>query len=73
MPLFEYLCEDCGVRSEVLVRGGEPGKCPECGSGHIVKQASAFAPLAGHGARDGAAPPCGADAPCCQDGACPLA
>ncbi len=33
MPLFEYECEQCGVRFERLQRKGDSvtGKCPECG------------------------------------------
>ena len=33
MPLYEYQCEDCGVRFERLQRAGEPKLtvCPECG------------------------------------------
>jgi putative FmdB family regulatory protein len=32
MPLFEYQCENCGVRFERLQRKNDPpiGKCPEC-------------------------------------------
>ena len=32
MPLYEYQCEDCGVRFERLQRAGEPKLkvCPEC-------------------------------------------
>jgi putative FmdB family regulatory protein len=33
MPLYEYQCEDCGVRFERLQRAGEQKLkiCPECG------------------------------------------
>ncbi len=33
MPVFEYQCEECGVRFERLQRKGNPKekKCPECG------------------------------------------
>ena len=33
MPIYEYLCGNCGERVEVLIRsgGGEPS-CPQCGS-----------------------------------------
>ena len=32
MPLYEYQCEDCGVRFERLQRAGDPKLkvCPEC-------------------------------------------
>ena len=33
MPLYDYLCQGCGVRSELLVRGGGAAPaCPACGS-----------------------------------------
>jgi putative FmdB family regulatory protein len=33
MPLFEYQCENCGVRFERLQRKSDPmeTECPECG------------------------------------------
>jgi len=33
MPIYEYLCGDCGERVEVLVRSGSDAPCcPECGN-----------------------------------------
>jgi putative FmdB family regulatory protein len=34
MPLYEYECTDCGHRTELLQRYGDPPleKCPKCGS-----------------------------------------
>ncbi len=34
MPLYEYECTECGHRTELLQRHGDPPleKCPECGS-----------------------------------------
>ncbi|NIA14856.1 MAG: zinc ribbon domain-containing protein [Nitrospiraceae bacterium] len=46
MPLFHFVCTECQARSEILVRGGEPPVCPHCGATDLVKQASAFAPVA---------------------------
>ena len=46
MPIYEYRCERCGSRFEVLQRVGEDGKtlhCPTCGYERVVKQFSAFA------------------------------
>jgi putative FmdB family regulatory protein len=36
MPIYEYECDECGVRFEKLQRMADPAltKCPEC-SGHI--------------------------------------
>lgn len=36
MPIFEYLCEDCGNKFEKLVRNGGNGvNCPSCGQEHL--------------------------------------
>jgi len=45
MPIFEYLCDDCGSRFEKLVRRSEAGdvKCPSCGEAHVKQQLSTFA------------------------------
>ncbi len=34
MPLYEYECTECGHRTELLQRHGDPplAKCPQCGS-----------------------------------------
>jgi len=42
VPLYEYLCESCGRRSEVLQRLDEPplAACPHCG-GKVRKLLSA--------------------------------
>jgi putative FmdB family regulatory protein len=46
MPLYEYLCESCGHRFEVLQRMGDGAKgltCPKCGESKVEKQFSTFA------------------------------
>jgi putative FmdB family regulatory protein len=46
MPIFEYLCEDCGSKFEKLVRrpGVDEVLCPSCGEGgHLEQQYSSFA------------------------------
>ena len=44
MPIFEYLCEDCGNKFEKLVRNGANGvHCPSCGQEHLKQQFSTFA------------------------------
>lgn len=70
MPLFEYECGKCHERSEILVRGDKPPKCPHCGSARMVKQASAFAAVSAAPARSSM--PSGCES-CCsrQDGTCP--
>lgn len=45
MPIFEYLCEDCGTKFEKLVRrpGSDEVLCPSCGQNHLEQQLSTFA------------------------------
>jgi putative FmdB family regulatory protein len=46
MPIFEYVCNDCGCNFEVLVLAAakEKGKtCPACASLSIRKKLSTFA------------------------------
>ena len=69
MPLFEYVCNICEAKSEILVRGDTPPVCPECGSSDLVKQASAITPLNG-GASSPAPSGCGA---CSRADSCPMA
>ena len=44
MPLREYVCKACGRAFETLERSGEKPACPDCGSGRLERQLSAFAP-----------------------------
>ena len=48
MPLFDFLCLDCGRVSEMLLIGSseEPG-CPACGSKHLKRMLSAPSSLSG--------------------------
>jgi putative FmdB family regulatory protein len=44
MPLFEYLCSDCGRTFEKIVpRHDSPADCIHCNSQHVEKQLSVFA------------------------------
>ena len=45
MPIFEYLCDDCGTQFEQLVRKGASNDvlCPSCGQSHLTTQLSTFA------------------------------
>ncbi|OFX24007.1 MAG: hypothetical protein A2V77_08525 [Anaeromyxobacter sp. RBG_16_69_14] len=42
MPIYEYLCEGCGLISEVIQKVSDPSprSCPECGSKKIAKLVS---------------------------------
>ncbi|NCG21713.1 MAG: zinc ribbon domain-containing protein [Rhodobacterales bacterium] len=44
MPIYEYICGDCGHAFEKLRRmSAEPPPCPSCSGGHCEKQISASA------------------------------
>ena len=45
MPMFEFVCGDCGSPFEDLVFGNDLDGvvCPECGSGQVKKKMSTFA------------------------------
>jgi len=46
MPLYEYLCRECGKRFEVLRRMQDADlemKCPECRSEEVQRLLSTFA------------------------------
>lgn len=47
MPIFEYECQDCGNRFDVLVQPSQldaPQTCPACQSAKVEKLMSTFAP-----------------------------
>lgn len=80
MPLFEYLCRDCGQLTEVLVTAstGQP-ECQACGSKNLKKLLSAHASPSGAsrdrlpgpgdtaccGSVPGQAPGCAGPGSCC--------
>jgi len=48
MPIFEYICDDCGAKFEKLVRRSEDGvACPSCGRSHLTTTLSTFAAHSG--------------------------
>ena len=62
MPIYEYRCEKCGSRFDVLQRVGEDGKhlrCPKCGHEKVEKQFSAFATSGGSPHVSGGGSSCG--------------
>lgn len=63
MPIFEYLCGDCGKKFEAIVLGSRKANCPECNSENLKQQLSTFAVKA----ESHSAPsmPCGAPAGAC--------
>lgn len=60
MPLYEYVCQQCGKRFEVLQRMGATAdglSCPACGAGEVTKAFSTFASSVPTGS--GSSLPCG--------------
>lgn len=48
MPLFDYLCLDCGERSEILITSAdERPQCRACGTHNVRKLLSAHSSLSG--------------------------
>lgn len=46
MPIFEFICQECGTPFEELLRSADviaEVRCPECGSKQVKKQISTFA------------------------------
>jgi putative FmdB family regulatory protein len=74
MPIYEYLCEDCGTKFEKLVRrqSDVPGiECPSCGRNHLRQELSTFAAHAGgNGKSSGELPMCPSGGVCRTPGAC---
>ena len=76
MPLFDYVCADCGATSEMLVRSAETKvRCPECGGGRMKRQPAAFAVGSTAKTPLDSRTCCGADEPCesrpcAADGVC---
>ncbi|MDX1945643.1 MAG: zinc ribbon domain-containing protein [Pirellulaceae bacterium] len=49
MPLYEYNCLDCREQVELLIRGQEEPRCPECEGTRLEKLLSApAAHMGGH-------------------------
>ncbi|SOZ72163.1 FmdB family regulatory protein (plasmid) [Cupriavidus taiwanensis] len=44
MPLYDYVCRQCGLRYETLVRASAKPVCPQCGSVTLTRQVSAPSP-----------------------------
>ncbi len=52
MPIFEYLCKDCGgVFEKIVPRHDSPADCVHCNSENVEKQLSVFA-VAGSSSND---------------------
>ncbi|MDD4998085.1 MAG: zinc ribbon domain-containing protein [Syntrophales bacterium] len=63
MPIFEFLCADCGAMSEVLVASShESPVCKACGGANLKKLLSATSSLSGAAKRGLPGP---GDTACC--------
>lgn len=70
MPIYEYLCEDCGERYERIVKNEKSAvTCPKCSSPRRTIQLSVFAAPAGSRTSGGSSSPAGHGGGCCG-GAC---
>jgi putative FmdB family regulatory protein len=59
MPIFEYVCKDCGKPFEKIVpRYDSPADCTHCHSANVEKQLSVFA-VAGPSRQDVSDAGCG--------------
>ena len=43
MPIFEYVCQDCGKQFEAIVQGSTQAQCPACRGSKLEQQLSVFA------------------------------
>jgi putative FmdB family regulatory protein len=66
MPIYEYICDDCGTKFEKLVRNGDGVACPDCGESHLTPKLSTFAAHSSSGKAGGQA----AEFPSCPGGMC---
>jgi putative FmdB family regulatory protein len=61
MPIYEYLCQDCGTKFEKLVRrSAEVSElvCPSCGQTRLQQEFSTFAARTNGAPKSDAAPQC---------------
>ena len=67
MPIYEYICDDCGTKFEKLVRNGNAPACPGCGESHLTPTLSTFA---AHSSAKTGGRAQAADFPSCAGGMC---
>jgi putative FmdB family regulatory protein len=74
MPIYEYLCQDCGAKFEKLVVKASDASgvtCPTCGKAHVSQQLSTFAAHTKGGGSSNP-PMCPSGGVCPTPGACGL-
>jgi putative FmdB family regulatory protein len=60
MPIYEYLCDQCGTEFEKFLRSSEAAAgiaCPSCGEPRVTQRVSTFAAHA-HGSSEDGMPSC---------------
>ncbi len=70
MPIFEYLCKQCGKKFEAIVFGNRSAECPACHGGELEQQLSTFSAHSGGSAASAPKAPCGLPAGSCDGGMC---
>ena len=73
MPIYEYLCQDCGAKFEKLVSSASASAsvaCPTCGKDHASRQLSTFAAHTKGGGGSPMPPMCPSGGVCPTPGAC---
>jgi len=65
MPIFEYVCKECGKKFEAIVYGSQKAECPACKSKELEQQYSSFAARSTGGSGVAA---CGAPSSSCGTG-----
>ena len=66
MPIFEYLCAECGHKFEAIVFGEQKAECPKCHAAKLEQQLSTFSAHSHGGAA--LATGCGQSACCMNNG-----
>jgi putative FmdB family regulatory protein len=67
MPIFEYICQDCGRKYEkIVLSASQPVACPHCSSTRKAMQLSVFSAPA----KSGAVLKGGGSGGCCGHGGC---
>jgi putative FmdB family regulatory protein len=69
MPLYEYSCQKCSQKIELLIRGDEKAVCPHC---HSTKLTKLLSVVSGHVSNSGGDPGAGGNCgrPQCGMGGC---
>ena len=73
MPIYEYLCADCGTKFEKLVRRSADADslvCPSCGQQHLQQEFSTFSARANGASKSAEMPSCPAGGRCGNPGMC---